>query len=427
MVSNQSQICGKCYKLLPDADKSKYIRQIGLEAVSTILIFPCRYHNEGCTFTYSFNSTDGHEKECSYRHQCLYQREDQLTICSESELIPISVDNQKFSNHSRNLSINQESGDVRVKVDFELKQNNMSNNNALLKYNVEICGTDKSALCIQSEQYMNPVKITTEGVVSLRRAPESVYCDVKVDRISGTRHSSGNGSEPIYDTIDGSSQTHKCTRCSSAIAGEAFYCLHGHQFCRNCREKYCMHCATSVSCIPKYRCKNAAQGCKQKLSTTDVSKHETDCEFNSFRCPISGCNWHGILKITKSHVLEKHLDKIMQVQEIRKPSSAVDETWYMVVYDSIFRCKYFFYDDYAELLVIYIGSNDNAQKFKYEVEVFFHGKCFKRSSLCIGWNGFSLDRGIVIKQDCLNELLLKPKNDFKFEYSLRLIDTSTSM
>lgn len=418
MVSkNNSQICGRCFDILPQEDKQSCLRQIGLEAVADILVFPCRYHDHGCMHEVCFNSTD-HEKECPYR---FYDKFDNLVV--ECHTLNTQNTDTLESKDFKSFSFVKETKDIKVNVLFKLKQSAKYLDKALLKYNIDICGNDESALCLQSEQYIRKVEIVMEGALSVRSVPENIFCDVRTKGVTETA-TSHNTYDPTYDTINTRNDGKNCNNCRKPILIEVYYCMHGHDHCRDCKGMNCLYCITSVSHIPKYYCKNFTKGCKEKLSATDVNKHQTDCEFNSFRCPLPACDWHGTLSIMKLHVQENHLDKVTLNMMIRRASTSYDQNWCMFAHDNIFKCKYFYFGDYVELLVIYVGSNDNAQKYKYEVEVLFHGKSLKRSAYSIGWNAFSIDKGIHVTKSDLREITFKNIDDFCFDYVLRIIDIS---
>lgn len=427
MVSQDgSQLCGKCFSVLPETNKTNYVKQIGFESIAEILIFPCRYNTEGCRKELLFNGEEDHEKECPYRHNLLEfgdGTQDQDVVSSDSyesgSLKP-----------GTELIVTRETKDLKLKSRYVFKQNKLKKGNTFLKYRTEIVGNSRNKLCLQVEEHLRPVQIIIDGAICFRTIAEDMYCDITAKGVSDSAYSSiDHLPEATLDGVNFASKNHSCTNCECVIVNEVYFCGQGHDSCRNCRGKNCLACATSVGFVPKYHCRNAAMGCAKKLSATDVSKHETDCEYNSFRCPISNCNWHGILKKTKLHVQEKHCDKITRAQEIKKAFASFDFAWIMFAYGNIFKCKYFYYgeSDYVELLVIYFGSHDYARRYKYEVEVFFCGKTKKKSATCIGWNGLSLDSGIKIEYKELCDL--KPfgkRPEFNFDYILRIIDTSST-
>lgn len=425
MVSNNSQICGKCFDILPQEDKQNCLRQIGLEAVADILVFPCRYHDHGCTQEVCFNSTEDHEKECQYRFHVLNTNDSDNSFVDSNTLNTHNTDTFE-SQDFKTISVSKDTKDVKVNAAFKLKPSAKYLDNALLKYQINICGNDENALCLQSEQYIRKVQIVMEGALSVRGVPENIFCDVRTKGATETI-TSHNAYEPTYDTIDNRNDGGSCNNCRKPILMEVYHCPHGHDYCRNCKGMNCLYCITSVSHIPKYYCKNFARGCKEKLSATDVSKHETDCEFNSFRCPLPACDWHGTLSIMRLHVQENHSDKVTLNMMIRRASTSHDQNWFMFAHDNIFKCKYFYFGDYVEFLIIYLGSNDNAQKFKYEVEVLFHGKSLTRSAYSIGWNGFSIDKGILVKKSDLREMTFKNIDNFNFDFVLRITDVSQNL
>lgn len=405
-----AQICGKCFKILPTDERRRYVREIGLEAVAEMLIYPCRYHQQGCKFQILFNNGEDHERECPHRHS-LYENQINNDVND-----PLLVDSQSLFRDNP-LSVQCQSNELRLEGKYSLKQNQQSKNNALLKYTIDIGATSGYALCLQSEQYLKPVEIKLEGAIALKNHPESIYCEINTkDGYNNTPQTT----EHVYESIN--SRVRKCNNCTSTIVNEAFYCQRGHCFCWNCREISCLHCMSYVSSTPRYACKNYAIGCKETLvSPNNARKHQTECEFNSLQCPVAGCEWCGILKMLKLHVLERHTDNIIESVEISKKSTTSDLEWVMFAYENLFKCKYFYYDNFVEFLVVYIGSHDNAKQFKYEIQVPFNYKTLKKTATCIGWNGFSLESGVSIQN---SELLELSRNKFSckngFNFTLKL-------
>lgn len=421
MVTTGAQICGKCFKILPAEEKRRYVREIGLEAVAEMLIFPCRYHQQGCRYDVLFNNGEDHERECPHRHILQYSNQTAEADDNNDSTNPHSL----FPNNS--LAVKCQSMELRLESKYSLKQYNQSKSNALLRYTMDIGARAGYALCLQSEQYINPIEIKVEGAIALKNTPESIYCEIKIK--DGPKNQPAPKKEHVYESINSRIDgVRKCNNCNSTIVNEAFYCLRGHHFCRNCRGEACLHCTTHVSTTPLFACKNYIHGCKETLFSLDVRKHQADCEFNGFRCPVASCDWHGILKTTKLHVLEKHSDKAVESAEISKQSTTTDDAWLMFAYDNMFKCKYFYYETFVEFLVIYIGSHDKAQRFKYEIEIPFNHKTLKKSAACIGWNGFSLESGIAISNAEVLDLTRNKhscKTGFNFNFKISESKEST--
>lgn len=429
MVTTGAQICGKCFKILPAEEKRRYVREIGLEAVAEMLIFPCRYHRQGCLFEVLFNNGEDHERECPHRHILQYLNETAEADDNNDSTNPLLNAGSHSTDalfRDSSLSVMCQSKELRLASEYSLKQNNQSKNNVLLKYTIDIGASSGYALCLQSEQYIKPVEIKVEGAITLKNSPESIYCEIKTK--DGAKGNFVSRSEHVYESLNSRhGNVRKCNNCNTTIVNEAFYCLRGHHFCRNCRGDACLHCTTHVSNTPLFPCKNHIQGCKEMLLHLNVRKHQADCEFNTFQCPLANCDWLGVLKTTKLHVLEQHADKTVESAEISRKSTTFDETWLMFAYDNMFKCKYFHYDTFVEFLVIYFGSHDKAKYFKYEIEIRFNHKTLKKSAACIGWNGFSLESGVTIQNSEVLDLTRnKHSCNTGFDYNLRISEWKES-
>lgn len=159
MVSTESQICGRCFRILPEQAKRKYVRETGLEAVAEILTFPCRYRGQGCAFRVHFDEAEDHERECPHRR--FAQTEE--TYGSNDETDPLIGD---ALSRERSLSVKCQSKELRLEGKYSLRQNG-----GLMKYTMDISAGEGRALCLQSEHYIKPGIAHLKTKLPLRGPP----------------------------------------------------------------------------------------------------------------------------------------------------------------------------------------------------------------------------------------------------------------
>lgn len=55
-------ICGRC--TVSRKDKSTYVRNEAYERLASVILFPCRYHSNGCEEMLQMNEMKAHEVTC---------------------------------------------------------------------------------------------------------------------------------------------------------------------------------------------------------------------------------------------------------------------------------------------------------------------------------------------------------------------------
>lgn len=350
------QLCGRCFKIFPDESKAEYVRQIGLEAVAQIVNFPCKYNERGCTYTFPWNNGHDHELNCEHRYKTL-SLERSYKSDSSSKEIDIKVNCDSVSNH--NL-------EDQVKLNLNLTGKN---------------GNKLSLINEQTHQSKN-IRLGVEITLSVDTAPQVVRSRVSVE----------NDEESFYESISIFSGN-CCTNCQTNILNcEIYSCAFGHTFCKKCKKSICKICGFQLNSNLLQYCKNYASGCTQLFPVSDIKKHEIDCEFNNFNCPL--CDFVNNLNILVSHFTQNH--NAVYSNELNATVSNRDETWFFYCYDKLFSCKYYYLNDNIEFVVSYIGSNDEACNFKYKIKLTTSTlKVFTKQAKCLGWNETSLGKAVT--------------------------------
>lgn len=443
--SNQCQICGKCFKILPAEEKTNCVRQVGYEAVAEMLLFPCRYNLQGCQSEFPLNEADNHELECPFRFSDL--------DCSNGEhLEEIHVKCKTLQSHkSSTYDVNGEASPyeeqylsctsspvpivtavdsleyVSVICNYTPKENKITQTPTILKYNIIVSGNRNkdTSLTITNSKVSynqrnpiinNPITLIIEGALSLTTY-QNIYCKMDVCPIQ----------EPIYDTIRDSSSSlnlPKCIKCSKSVKSEIYSCNFQHNTCKHCMEnRTCVLCTSPINCVPRYYCPNFSKGCHVYLLYSELYLHSQDCEFGEFECPLKEqCSEISeTLFVLKEHIKNKHLSSIILSNLIVKQASNEDELWIMLAFNNLFKCKRFCYDTDVEFLVELIGPYENARNFKYEIYIKSERNKeikIKRSASCIGWNASALDESVIIS---FKELKAVKINNCRFMYTLNIL------
>lgn len=385
------QICGKCFKLMPTEEKDKCVRQIGLETLAEVLIFPCRYNNLGCDYTFGWCDDKEHEKECPYRSAL-------LSVDSGSRNSAHS-----FANYHEN-KLRAQSDDLIVNFQYTIEEIKQT-----LAYKLRIEGNTDRKIIIASDTPKEDVEICIEGAISFQNTPHPIRTELKIKPVPAD-----NLYESLTDILP---PKEKCINCKSETAENIYNCLMGHTSCENCKEKMCTACVKTMELQSKRFCKNYNRGCLGVFSFDEINDHESDCSFNDIKCPLEPCNMIDIIPKLQKHLREDHFSRIFLVNDVVKFFSSKDETFCILCYDGIFKCIYFYYKIFIEIFVIYIGSSKESKQYSYEISVMIDDVEQKKKSRCSNWNTCMLEKGITFDRD---QLISKRKKEFGFEAHLRI-------
>ncbi|KAK5650770.1 hypothetical protein RI129_001799 [Pyrocoelia pectoralis] len=434
ITSDKCQICGKCYKILPSEEKEMCVRQIAYETVAEMLLFPCRYNVYGCKSQFAFNKGITHEAECLFRFEAskldgitedIYEEVlfyDSCTTANEGE---VAAYGPKL-NPPINFTILDTSQNVVVESTYILRENNVTKYPSVIKYNTCLFGNASkgSALVLTNAKFnnyiKNPIKICVEGAISPHTF-QSVYCNVTVCSVDDIiSYSTTRSSEPDCNRTKLSLRNlPKCVKCYEVVKKEVYYCTYGHDVCAACKGAQCILCTSPINLVPRYHCQNFSKGCSVYLVHSELYLHSKDCEFNSFLCPIdSHCGEYNTLFDVKQHITNYH--KIAQNNIITRTSSSKDEMWIVMVYDNIFKCKFFYYEHQVEILVELIGLHKSAEQYKYEVLLQSNqNKKILKTSKCAKWQSSALEDCVLLTQKDFQHLKLNIK---AFMYTLTILE-----
>lgn len=357
------QICARCYEILPQNEKEKCVRQLSYEAVGMCLVFPCRYHRNGCDYMASFDNQSDHELNCNKKH---------FTY-------PSSYKNQS---------------DYTTLIDLKSTHSepNLTSSSTTPK-------VPASNLVELSSNYDPP---------TLQQPP---FQPVNYSISELNNNESSTDYEYIYDIphYNTPKKVKKCLNCSAYMENKMTTCLYGHVLCKLCqRSDMCLACVKNLDGNSPVVCKNASRGCRKILQQGDAGHHRDSCEYNEIKCPAENCPTKNTMDKLVAHLQEHHPTGIILNSETSITMHNKDKTFIFLCYDGIFQCSYYYYDSYAEICAVYLGSCDKASQFAVEVSVTIDGKTIKRKMDCANWNNSMLDNSVTLSRNEISHERKKP-------------------
>ncbi|XP_060524233.1 uncharacterized protein LOC132700736 [Cylas formicarius] len=106
-----------------------------------------------------------------------------------------------------------------------------------------------------------------------------------------------------------------CTNCESVMNPPIFLCISGHNFCTSCglAKRVCVVCDERIteernldleekSINHTYACRNRKLGCSKKLPYLEMRKHEVNCKYCLYKCPVEECGYTAQFKNMHHHL-----------------------------------------------------------------------------------------------------------------------------
>uniref|UniRef100_A0A1B6LI10 RING-type E3 ubiquitin transferase n=1 Tax=Graphocephala atropunctata TaxID=36148 RepID=A0A1B6LI10_9HEMI len=185
----------------------------------------------------------------------------------------------------------------------------------------------------------------------------------------------------------------ECPVCLDHATPPIYQCCKGHILCQNCHPRLttCPICRSHLpgdrnSAMEKvaeklmYPCKNTVTGCSMMLKLDDKQEHEEGCGFRHYACIVSTCHWKGYKPELVVHLQSNHSDRLISgsSKEVQVPLTVqvggamfISHHWIQSAHNEVFNVI-FHVDLYKKIMkgcVIYIGSPDKAEKFRYQFEL----------------------------------------------------------
>ena len=161
-----------------------------------------------------------------------------------------------------------------------------------------------------------------------------------------------------------------CDRCGPRIFG-----------CPTCRHPYLN--ATNVALEQlarevRYPCRYQKFGCEEFFAHDTVREHQHRCHYRPQTCPTYKlpnvkCTWTGSYEDIKKHLMENHRGECYdyidgKFRVVRNFPARMSVSQFVFALNEIFFLRFQANDDTLYAVLQYIGSPENAVKYKYRVE-----------------------------------------------------------
>lgn len=376
MMDYEHFICVNCFNILPEENRSSYTHQLGLERICEVIQFPCRYHLYGCTKKLEFNSTrESHEDTCRFSVARKYDFIRFNSVEDDSSDTEIEEDQDTSPLSSRDLS---------VEMNCTFKRNKTTRKLTILRFSMDIRSDNRKLYSNFEDNKSAPISLKMAGVISLGWKNPTV-------KITGMEIIKEN---PLAASVY---QNARCLSCKD------YKCNKLHDSCPTCKlELYKCACLKGHK-IPQLQCKYFSIGCRQSLENLNLPQHVQQCEYQEYSCPFPACSWSGSMQTMKIiHLPTDHKEKTISSDQVKR-SEQIDDVWVMIALGKVFVCKQYCYEDGLDVVVQYMGSSDNSDKFAYCIRGVSPLQFYQEAKCCT-LNSYLLDRGIQFA--CNHEYVL---------------------
>lgn len=218
-----------------------------------------------------------------------------------------------------------------------------------------------------------------------------------------------------------------CRVCHETLKPPIVQCMSGHSICSCCDMQLgadpcplCRQKKTEVRNLLAeemchkilYPCKNT--GCSEKFLLVDMARHEANCDFRIFDCPINClCLWKGMICNILKHAETAHGTRIWHEDTSRTISIDLSDSFIETTLIScvgelfLWHCEYSSGDSKFSGALKYIGPMENASKFTY---VFKLSKNGNRETV-------KLRNGVLNETDSFSEVFKKMDNCISLDYN----------
>lgn len=177
----------------------------------------------------------------------------------------------------------------------------------------------------------------------------------------------------------------ECRVCRDIMKPPIIQCMSGHSICSSCDLQLgtdpCPLCRQKKTDVRNllaeemcrkilYPCMNA--GCSERLLLVDMTRHEANCKFRIFDCPINNlCLWKGMLCNILKHAETAHGTNVWHEDSSRTSANDFSENFIETSLVSslgelfVWNCEFSLEDSKFSGALKYIGPMENASKFTY--------------------------------------------------------------
>lgn len=178
----------------------------------------------------------------------------------------------------------------------------------------------------------------------------------------------------------------KCYACKAYLIPPIWLCQTGHSVCDECYKtlSVCSICerkftggrnllAEAYSPKLLYPCKNSKSGCQETLTVDKVKEHQANCSYQSYKCGVKQCNWHGTIDQIENHftnAVHINYETTNDKSSLHFHSGEIQSFVNLIkLFDHLFWFKYYRNEEHIFWAVQYIGAENEADQYSYEVEI----------------------------------------------------------
>lgn len=181
----------------------------------------------------------------------------------------------------------------------------------------------------------------------------------------------------------------ECPVCTNYMMPPIRQCKSGHSICEVCRKRLpkCPLCQEKfldsrnislegLAAKMHYPCVNKDSGCTAVLSLSEREQHEASCMYKGFKCGMDRCTWVGKYEEIETHWGEKKTSsKPYGFNNVCHSKLKPDLVYVNLVkaHNKLFWFKCKVVQGKIFWAVQYIGSNNEADNYHYQVEIFKPG------------------------------------------------------
>ncbi|KAF5275164.1 hypothetical protein FQR65_LT04196 [Abscondita terminalis] len=434
LVESVGNICGKCEL----QDKSKTILDnTEMETVLQNFAIPCPNKSKGCKEYLDYYNVETHMSACpTTYYKCPYNTlencnwEGALSSifmhCSnthpENVLQPtnhtllIAVDTKKTGNAVSLIVIDNDKFIVHIKCDVQT-----SSFYCTMYYMGDLNRLDNFTFIVEPiEKRFNSYSLQYEFH---KMVPYNTNFSLDVDPVNALiidldrlQQFGGSVIKTIFKIIPNDTEdidetllnVFECPVCKNYMKPPIFQCSKGHSICNFCKSKLvcCPICRLSIKDARNYSletlcdrikfpCLHKEFGCRIVMSASNITIHEIECSWKPYRCPFfeaNKCFWNGPLfnvvnHLTLEHNQKTNISNTLKICYHYECDNSTSDFNCVIYNECIFKVCHK-YDNNSRNIswsVQYVGPNDDAKKYKYEIVVLDYSnqyKKFMRGDVC---------------------------------------------
>ncbi|GJQ86558.1 hypothetical protein Trydic_g10457 [Trypoxylus dichotomus] len=396
-------VCGKC------SVNTKFASAItakNLTELLSVVTFPCKYEDYGCTEYFPFNDTSKHEEKCVYRSYCcpadflmcgwlgtMSQILQHYRECHQNETMsePIfEIRTGESIEETRLYMLEQFGFLVKTKISIEedklwinLEYIGKEDIAKEIRYKLIFHDEDIDGLQVILKE-RNPTvlshqplydlnnfnSVSLNPLISVLKNPARLFCTLS---IYVPRKVVGDMKEMLSKI--------KCLSCSVYMSLPIYQCPDGHNICLDCMSynnkcKLCKEADVlfernfeleSISASLLLKCRWPK--CKQSFGESHIRKHEQKCLYKHYKCPRCS-KFYGQDEIIEHFTKEHGSYPLHSADVIVIQGDICVYDFFIMAFGEIFSCSLFRTDDNERNFAVwYYGLPRFHNDYRFLVEI----------------------------------------------------------